>query len=92
MNSSRDDANGVEVDDLPAEPRKLIQQRLLDVVALVDVEWWRGHTCRSRGTRAHEAAVATGTSSSITRPFALSTTEISYPHCRFIQNAGPVPR
>ena len=82
----------VEVEDLPAEPGKLIQQGLLDVVALVDAKRLRGHTCRSRGARVHEAAVATGTSSSITRPFAFSTTEISNPLCKFIQNAGPVPR
>ena len=35
---------------------------------------------------------AAGTSPSITRPLTRSTTEMSYPLCRFIQKAGPVPR
>ena len=76
----------------PAPPRKLMQQGFLDVVALVDAKPLHLHTYRSRGACAHETAVATGTSSSIMRPFTLSTTEISYPLCKFIQNAGPVPR
>ena len=74
------------------EPRRRRPGTRTRAAALIDAKPLHLHVLRSRGVRTHETAVATGTSSSIMRPFALSTTEISYPLCKFIQKAGPVPR
>ena len=39
----------VEVEDFPAKPGKLIQERFLDVVALVQAKWLCSHACRLDG-------------------------------------------
>ena len=78
---------GVRREDM----KKLLLATRGKVFTLPNVQQLVEHT-RLREFQFHETAVAAGTSSSIMRPFALSTTEISYPLCKFIQNAGPVPR
>ena len=57
-----------EVDDLPAEPRKLSQQGLLDVVALVDAKRLRGHAYRSHSSLSGTASMRLSASGSRSSP------------------------
>ena len=58
----------VEVDDLSTEPRKLIQQGPLDVVALVDAKRLHGYAYRSHGSLSGTASMRLSANGSRSSP------------------------